>query len=601
MHADQAGAIVAESADRWRLMGLALGELARRARSVAAGSLRALLQPIGRQTPSRLIIAPQDLRTTDPTVAGDIYAGYFTFAGRVVQAQGRSPFDAEPPSRAWAEQLYSFGWLRHLRAADSALARANARALVDDFLAGGHDRRGLAAEPAIVARRLIAFLTQSPLLLEGADHAFYRRLMKALGRSVAQLQRALAGGARGQERLTAAIALAYAGLCLDGYSRLQRSASRTLAEELSRQILPDGGHISRNPRVLIDLLTDLLPLRQTYAARSVEPPAPLLRAIDRMMPMLRLFRHGDGSIALFNGMGGTAPDLIATLLVYDDARAQGMEHAPHSGYERLQAGHTVVIADTGRPPPAAFSGEAHAGCLSFELTAGASRIVVNCGAPRGTGQVPVATRSTAAHSTATVHDASSCHFAGAGDDLSLGSRLGRWIGAPILSGPQDVQVSRKTENGDVILVASHDGYVRRFGIVHERRWRLSANGEQLTGEDIFSLIDPTPGMTDVAIRFHLHPSVRASRLQSGQAVMLLLPDGEAWTFEAEQVPLAIEESVFFAAPDGTRRTEQIVLSIDAADTHAVRWSFQRIGRHNSMGSRRSAARTDEGTLPLENV
>src|SRR5690606_14259749 len=104
-----------------------------------------------------------------------------------------------------------------------------------------------------------------------------------------------------------------------------------------------GGHVSRNPRVLIDLLADLLPLRQTYAARSVEPPAPLLRAIDRMMPMLRLFRHGDGSIALFNGMGGTAPDLIATLLVYDDARAQGMEHAPHSGYERLQAGGTVVI------------------------------------------------------------------------------------------------------------------------------------------------------------------------------------------------------------------------------------------------------------------
>ena len=42
--------------------------------------------------------------------------------------------------------------------------------------------------------------------------------------------------------------------------------------------------------------------------RATSPPPPaLLNAIDRMMPMLRFFRHGDGNFALFNGMGPT-PD-----------------------------------------------------------------------------------------------------------------------------------------------------------------------------------------------------------------------------------------------------------------------------------------------------
>ena len=95
-----------------------------------------VLRPCASARPSRpgSLFAPQDLRTADPTVAGDIYAGFFVFAGRALSTGGRSPFDFAPPSRAWGEALYGFGWLRHLRAAGTALAQANARSLVDEFI-----------------------------------------------------------------------------------------------------------------------------------------------------------------------------------------------------------------------------------------------------------------------------------------------------------------------------------------------------------------------------------------------------------------------------------------------------------------------------------
>src|ERR1700755_2009806 len=111
--------------------------------------------------------------------------------------------------------------------------------------------------------------------------------------------------------------------------------------ELDRQILPDGGHISRNPGALIELLLDLLPLAQAFTARNVAPPPPLTHAIDRMMPMLRFFRHGDGTSALFNGVGPPSPELIAPLLAYDAARGEPVANAPHSGYQRVQANSTV--------------------------------------------------------------------------------------------------------------------------------------------------------------------------------------------------------------------------------------------------------------------
>src|ERR1700674_1615396 len=95
----------------------------------------------------RLVIAPQDLRTTDATRASEIYSGRFVFAGKVVVCDARSPFEVTPPSEEWAAGLHGFGWLRHLRAAESGITRANARALVDEWIALGGASDPIANRP----------------------------------------------------------------------------------------------------------------------------------------------------------------------------------------------------------------------------------------------------------------------------------------------------------------------------------------------------------------------------------------------------------------------------------------------------------------------
>src|ERR1700674_816890 len=219
---------------------------------------------IGLQVPERLLIAPQDLRTGDPTIASEVYAGEFSFAGKVVVTDGRSPFEMTPPTREWAEELLGFGWLRHLRAAGTSIARVNARSLVADWIALQGRGHSIAWEPEILTRRLISWLTQAPLFL------------RSISRQLRSLRRTAFKARDGYPRLLAAIAIALAGLCIADEPRLLKRATKRLADELERQILPDGGHISRNPAVLIDLLLDLLPLRQAYEARSVSTPAALL-------------------------------------------------------------------------------------------------------------------------------------------------------------------------------------------------------------------------------------------------------------------------------------------------------------------------------------
>lgn len=554
----------------------AIGRAARRTRGQFVGATRRLW-PFGRNTATRLLFAPHDLRTADPTTAGDFYAGYYTFAGRTLRSHGESPFDVEPPSEAWAEALHGFGWLRHMRAADTAIARANARSLVEDFMAKRRDRDDIGRRPAVAARRLIAFLSHSPLLLEGADHVFYERFLRHVARLADRLSLALAGAVEGADRLNGLIAVTLAAICLDGQDARRRRAETMLSDELDEQILPDGGHLSRNPRLLIELLLDLLPLRETFAARGLEPPRGVLTAIERMMPHLRLFRHGDGSLALFNGMGTTAPDLMATLAAYDDARGRPTEHAAYSGYSRLAAERSIVVADAGAPPRGAYSVEAHAGCLAFEFSSGPQRIIVNCGASRfGPPELKLAARSTAAHSALVLDDRSSANF---------GMVLGEMR---IVSGPRDVRVARQDGADGPEWVASHDGYRRSIGAVHTRRLLLARDGATLSGEEEVTLTGARAAL-QAAARFHLHPNVRASLVREGSGALLALASGEVWSFEAGGLPIAIEESLFLAASDGRRRTEQLVVAFDAVTTPRIAWRLSRISTANPRAGKTVAA------------
>ncbi|PWB63654.1 MAG: heparinase [Bradyrhizobiaceae bacterium] len=560
---------------------------------MAAGRVSPLLRWRLAPASDRLLIAPQDLRTADPTRASEIYAGRFAFAGKIVACDGRSPFEMEPPSEEWADTLLGFGWLRHLRAAESGITRANARALVDEWMSLQASHGVGAWRPEIVARRIISWLSQAPLLLNEADMRFYRRFLRNLTRQVRYLRRALPAAREGVPRLQAIIALTYAGLCMQGQARLLKTMTGRLIAELGRQVLPDGGHVSRNPGVLIELLLDLLPLRQAYAARNVPPPPALLNAIDRMMPMLRFFRHGDGSFGLFNGMGPTAPDLLATVLAYDDARGAPVTNAPHAGYQRLQGGETVMLVDTGRPPPLAMSQEADAGCLSFELSSKTYRIVVNCGLPATSRETwREVARATAAHSTVTFNDTSSARFLATGP-------LRRLVGSPIVSGPTDVPVTRLDDEAGPALRASHNGYADRYGVVHQRSLWLTADGRRLEGEDMFlpARGNKLPsGRPDLfAVRFHLHPLVKVSRLSDGRGAMLMLPNREVWTFAAREDQVELEESVFLAGPDGPRRTTQIVIYGQARQASHVQWTFAYVDPAESH-PRRSSRREPE--LPL---
>ena len=252
----------------------------------------------------RLLIVPQDLRTADPSFWREIEHGQFGLAGSIAFLHGRSPFDIAPPTAAWERELHGFGWLRNLAAAtDDDEARRGARLLASEWAIRFGGSKGVAAEPVVAARRLISWVSHATLLLEGADAATYEAITMSLGRQIALLASSRRDAPDGYPRLLTLIALMFAELSVAGQKRKLKDVEPTLVAELRRQILPDGGHMSRNPDVLVELLLDLLPLNQCFAARNRESPPQLVEVLARLLAMLRFLRFGDGMLARFNGVG----------------------------------------------------------------------------------------------------------------------------------------------------------------------------------------------------------------------------------------------------------------------------------------------------------
>ncbi len=531
---------------------------------------------LGGQLTDHIAFHPWDASPRRLEEADSLLRGRFRFHGQTVDVpNGVSVFDIRPPSAVWHQALHGFDWLPSL----STAGGENARKLATNLIAQWIKRHPHYSEPVwsphILSRRLVHVFSHGRLVVANSELTWRSKLFVSLREQAKMLERISREAADGLPRLEAAAVLALSGLCLDDSTRRRDAGLQRLEEEVERQILPDGGHVSRSPEALLSGYRHVIMVMEALSALNEEPPHALRNAHDRMAPMLRFFRHGDGALALFNGGSESDARMIGGLLARDDIRGQPFHHARHSGYQRLAASRTLILLDCGQTPEGAFALDAHAGAGAFELSSGPDRIVVNCGAGGLTHQAwNAALRATAAHSTLTLSDTSSAHL--------LPQGLARDLLGPRLMGGPVAPLSRRVETAQGWAVeAMHDAYVPQFGLRHERQITCSPQGLMITGRD---RLVPVEGRTtaarpaagrNFAVRFHIHPDVRVSRLEGG-GVLLKLPGGEGWRFRAGGGALEVEESVYLGGPV-VRRAEQLVINGTMKDSPAeIAWVFEQI-------------------------
>lgn len=520
--------------------------------------------------PLKLIAVPDD------PVLGDVGRGQALLDGRLSFRGESHPADTLDFARGdwgkpFAAYVHSFAWLRDLSTvATRAQAAPIAELLTARWLAAFADTvDALAWAPDLWGRRLLFWTAHAPLILSSTDLVYRSAVLNTLARGARHLDRGADKAALGAPRIAAWCGVVAAGLLIPGGDPRRAFGEAGLARALATGLTDDGGTASRSPAQLLDVVALIATLRETYAARRLELPAPAAAAMVRAVPALLGVTLGDRALGSWQAAGPTPAGELAAVIEASGVRTRPLRQSRDWGYQRLAAGQAVAVIDAAPPP---VGRQVEGGCastLAFELSDGSARLVVNCGGARSASAhlpkaLTEALRSTAAHSTLVLADANSTAIHGDGT-------LGR--------GVAEVELSRQESEAASRIEASHDGYGRRWGLIHRRQLLLTADGRELRGEDALlpgGRKRRTGHAPAFAIRFHLGADVQVSPTADGQAAILRLPGGALWQFRCRGGALAVEPSLWIDGAGRAVGTQQLVVSGEAAAGGAsVSWAFKR--------------------------
>ncbi|MEO0398232.1 MAG: heparinase II/III family protein [Pseudomonadota bacterium] len=543
--------------------------------------------------PDRFLHRPDDPYTPDRAQGLSLAKGRIEAGRETLDCEGElnRAFDTAPRGGALHDFLHGFQWLRPL-ATLGAEGRDPAMTLARAWFAAHEKWSSESWTAGLTADRLSALCCHGDLILPQGDAPWRSRVLTSMARQTRHLAHTGHRADGADDRLNAALSLCLAGSCLPACSEALERGFEILRRELRLQMRIDGGHISRNPSRQLEIVVRLRMIVAALDANKRATPGFLSHLLGRARAHLDLFRLGDGRLALFNGASEGDGRALAAALQRSGGEEAPTGFAKRSGFQRLEAARTVLVADVGAAAGEVTAQEEYDGLGSFHLASGKCRIVVNCGAgDHLSGGWGEALRLAAAHSTISSETLGPLKGAAAGhrraeDNDGQLLELERPLIGPIggafnpshatLSQPaRGRQPPRGRQRARIDSAAQRAGGAR-----HRRRFYLEASGGDLRGRD--ELIGVSKALAaDWRLRFHLHPGVKASLARDGRSVLLALPNREGWRFRSNCKALSIEKSLYVGAGGEPTPSEQIVLSGDGLDLDGpsdivVKWGFQRI-------------------------
>lgn len=508
--------------------------------------------------PERLLVKPADPWKGDADKASEllIAADVGERTGPQWYAHWWQPEDADA---IWSNHMHSFVWLRDLRTLGGGLAREQGRLMIESWIGQYKNWNAQSWRSDILGKRVSMWIAHYDYFCAGAEDEFQDLFMASLVKQARHLYNAL-GDARDMEFFDAVKGLLYAGLALEGHERWIEYALASLEKGIERQILEDGGHVSRSPAPLLKALEILADMKSALRAGDYPIPDFLEDTVQNMTGAVRFFRHGDRKLALFHGTQENDNALIDSILAQAGARGKAKYSLPFSGFERASLGRSLLLLDVGKSPESAFDETTHASPLAFEFSYGNSRILTSCGAHPNSKDWNEALRFTAAHNTATLDYRNAC-------EIRKDGHFGRKV--------TEFSLSRQENNEAILLEASHNGYVPLNGITHARKLFLSQEGHDLRGEDDFTSKGHLVRNVEIALRFHLHPLVKAEIDPDSGDAMLTVPGVSRWRFSVSAGELVLEDSLYLGKGVSPQKTRQLVIYGQMSEDDAqVKWRLR---------------------------
>jgi len=452
--------------------------------------------------------------------------------------------------------LNSFFWLFSL---DLRSSKKDTQNIILQWIEKNHRYNSKSWEVDIVAKRIIAWTSNSRLTYEDSNTDYKNKFNTVVKKQINHLINEIEGSEWVNDKMIGCAAIILTGLSYKDKDQYLETGLNLLKKLVKFSFDNDGFPKSRNIGQLCFYFKYFILIREWLKESQSEIPDFINENIYYLGQAYAFCWQNNKVDLLFNGNNETNNiefDHYLKKLGYS-FKNQSNELG---GYVALNSKKTSLIMDIGSSPDKKFSSDYQAGALSFEIISSGKKLICNSGYfQKRNHQLNKLSKSSAIHNTLILDDRSSCKF-----DKNKNSKISH--------GLKILKKNIVFEKNYWKINAAHDGYLKQYGIIHERDIEFYPEKIKFVGYEKIISKNSVKNLK-FEIRFHLVPNIKIMKTQDNKSILIEL-DGEGWKFSSDNNDMNIDNGLYFGKKDSFVDSKNIVISgMTNDENQTIKWEI----------------------------
>ena len=415
----------------------------------------------------------------------------------------------------------------------------------------------------ILSKRIISWLSNSKLIYDEGNIEYKKKFNRLVFKQINHLINEINRSKDYNNKLVGCTAVILVGLAYDhenflnyGLDLLQKIINSSFDSEYFPK--------SRSIRQLAFYIKYFVLIRELIKDSSNEVPEYLDEIIFHLGKGYHFVWGSHKTSLLFNGNNESNLEEFDKYLTQQKYSFKNTK-IELGGYGILRNKNYLLAMDIGNNPENKFTENYQSGPLSFEFIFKDKKIFCNCGYHQNLKhKLNEISRSTAAHTTLVLNNTSITNF----KKNAKGS----------LQNKTNFRILNKNvvfEKNYWLIKGSHDGYLREFGIIHERSLEFYPEKNKLIGIDMLNKKNNFKS-SNFEIRFHLMPNSKVTKTQDSKTVLIEL-ENSGWRFYTEFGSINVETGLYFGNKNKFVENQNIYISGSTGNVNQdIKWEISKI-------------------------
>ena len=459
------------------------------------------------------------------------------------------------------EKLNNFFWFFSL---DLKSSKKAVQSLIVNWINNNNKYNNKSWDFDLTSKRVISWLSNHELTYDDDDKEFKIKFDSSIQKQTNHLLNEIKNSKVFENKMIGCSAIILTGLAYQNNKIYLDNGLSFLRKIIKTSIDNNGFPKSRNIKQLIYYLKYFILIREWFKESQNTIPEFIDETIYYLGINYASIWQNIKHDILFNGNYISNNDEFDQYLKRFNYTFKN-ENKETAGYAILKNKKIILAMDIGPSPIGPQSNDYQSGALSFEIISSGKKLISNSGYfSNKQNKLNKLSKSTALQSTLVIEDYSSCSF----------KKL-KSLGYLVDQGLKIMNKNIVFEDNYWKISASHDGYLKKFGSIHNREIEFYPEQTKFIGTDKIVRKNKDKDVK-FDIRFHLNPDSKVMKTQDNKSILIEL-ENEGWKFSCDKFNINIDNGLYFGNKNSYKENHNIFISGITHETEQViKWEITRL-------------------------